>query len=184
MRTRLSVLALVLFCASLGACGGGAAATPTPIPPASAARATVPPSVATTVIPASTATVPAAATALPATIAPTRASTTAAIASTPPTIAAAAGAPGNMVNIELKDFAIAVDATTVRAGSVTIRVKNNGPSPHSFMVRIGADEKGIPVIDGGATAMMTLDLTPGTYTFRCTVPAHDLLGMKGTLTVQ
>jgi plastocyanin len=113
-----------------------------------------------------------------------RAPTAAAAASTAPTMAAAVGTPGNMVNIELKNFAIAVDATNVRAGSVTIRVKNDVPSPHSFMVHIGADGKGIPEIDGGATAMVTLDLTPGTYTFRCTVPAHDLLGMKGTLTVQ
>ena len=38
-------------------------------------------------------------------------------------------------------------------------------------------------INQGATASLTVDLTPGTYAIVCTVPGHDLLGMKGTVTV-
>jgi uncharacterized cupredoxin-like copper-binding protein len=89
-----------------------------------------------------------------------------------------------MVMVELKDFAIALDTTTVKAGPVTFRVKNTGPSPHTFNVRVNDEEPGVKALDAGATAMVTINLTPGTYTYRCMIPGHDLLGMKGTLTVQ
>lgn len=67
---------------------------------------------------------------------------------------------------------------------VTFTVKNNGPSPHNFNVGMGGDEKGVATLDPGKTATLMLDLKPGTYTFRCNIPGHDLLGMKGTLTVK
>jgi uncharacterized cupredoxin-like copper-binding protein len=38
-------------------------------------------------------------------------------------------------------------------------------------------------ITGGQTSV-SVDLTPGTYTFFCSVPGHEQAGMKGTLTVK
>ncbi len=67
---------------------------------------------------------------------------------------------------------------------VTFNIKNSGPSPHNFNVQINGEEKGVPTLDAGKTATLTLDLKPGTYTYRCNIPGHDLLGMKGTLTVK
>jgi plastocyanin len=86
--------------------------------------------------------------------------------------------------VQLMDFKIALDRSTVSAGMVTFIIKNNGPSPHNFNVKIGSEEKGVPTLDPGATATLTLDLKPGTYDYRCNIPGHDLLGMKGTLTVK
>ncbi len=86
--------------------------------------------------------------------------------------------------VQLKDFMITLDKSTVSAGMVTFNVKNNGPSPHNFNVKINGEEKGIPTIDPGATMTITLDLKPGAYDYRCNIPGHDLLGMKGTLTVK
>jgi hypothetical protein len=38
-------------------------------------------------------------------------------------------------------------------------------------------------IEPGASATLTVDLEPGTYSYLCTTGGHDLLGMRGTLTV-
>ncbi|MCA1723470.1 MAG: cupredoxin domain-containing protein, partial [Thermomicrobia bacterium] len=84
----------------------------------------------------------------------------------------------------LQDFAIALDKSTVNAGMVTFQIKNNGPSPHNFNVKINGVEQGVPTFDAGLTMTLTLNLTPGTYDYRCNIPGHDLLGMKGTLTVK
>ena len=168
MRNRLLPLVALLVLAILAACGGSTSTTAPTAPPAapSASAAT-----AATAVPAAT-TAP---TTAPATSAPTVAAATA------PAASVASG--GNVVIVQLKDFMIALDKSTVSAGMVTFTIKNNGPSPHNFNVKIGSEEKGVPTLDSGATMTLTLDLKPGTYDYRCNIPGHDLLGMKGTLTV-
>ncbi len=213
MRYRLLALVTLLALGVLAACGGSARTTattaPTSAPTKSAAAAptTAPTTVptvsvasaaASTVAPTRTAPSASAATAAPAvTTAPTTVPTTAPTAA--PTIAPATSAPsiaaatapaasvasgGNVVMVQLKDFMIALDKSTVSAGMVTFTIKNNGPSPHNFNVKINGEEKGVPTLDPGTMATLTLALTPGTYDYRCNIPGHDLLGMKGTLTVK
>ncbi len=167
MRHRL-LLTLGVFglCASLAACGGSS--TTATATTASSARA---------------------ATSVPATTAPTIAATTSAPTAPVATVAATTAAPaasGTTIAVELKDFAIALDKSTVTAGMVTFTIKNTGPSPHNFSVLINGEEKGIAptTLDPGKTATLTLDLKAGAYTYRCNIPGHDLLGMKGTLTVK
>lgn len=205
MRYRLLALVALLALGILAACGGSASTTattaPTSVPTPTKAAAAAPTTAPTTVPTASVASAAA------STVAPTRAATAAPAATTAPTTAptaaptiapatsaptiAAATAPAvpvasgsNVVMVQLKDFMIALDKSTVSAGMVTFNVTNNGPSPHNFNVKINGEEKGIPTTDPGMTATVTLALTPGTYDYRCTVPGHDLLGMKGTLTVK
>lgn len=202
MRHRLLPIAgLLLLCVSLAACGGSTTttATATTVAPtraaasapatASASAATVAPAAttapaapsapATTVVPVPTAP---AATAAPVPTA--AAATTAPTAAAPAAATTAGSAGGKTVAVELKDFMIALDKTNVSAGMVTFNVKNSGPSPHNFNVSINGEEKGIMTLDAGKTATLTLDLKPGAYTYRCNVPGHDLLGMKGTLTAK
>ena len=199
MRYRLLfTLGLLALCASLAACGGtsttatattasptlaattasGAASVPAPAAATTAPTTAAAPSAAAATRPAGSVAAP---TAPAATTAPTPAPTTAA-ATKAATAPAAAG--GNTVSVELKDFAIALNTSTATAGKVTFTIKNNGPSPHNFNVKINGEEKGVPTLDANATATLTLDLTPGAYEYRCNIPGHDLLGMKGTLTVK
>ncbi len=206
MRHRLLLsLGLLALCASLAACGGSSTATATIASPTRAATnapaaasaaapvaATTAPTSAAVSSSATAATRPAgsaAATAAPTTptdtpkAAPTTAPTAPA-ASVAATTVAPAAAGGNAVAVQLMDFAITVDKSTVSAGMVTFTIKNNGPSPHNFNVKINGEEKGVPTLDPGTTTTLTLDLKPGTYDYRCNIPGHDLLGMKGTLTVK
>jgi plastocyanin len=95
---------------------------------------------------------------------------------------APAPAGDNAINAVEKDFAIALDKTTIKAGSITINVKNDGPSPHNIQIK--ELNKATNNIDSGKTATLTVDLKPGTYTVICDIPGHEQLGMHVTLTVQ
>ncbi|MGI8690741.1 MAG: cupredoxin domain-containing protein [Thermomicrobiales bacterium] len=194
MRYRLLALVALLALGMLAACGGSASTTattaPTSVPttaatvaPTTAPTANVASAVASTVVPtraASSITAATSATSAPTTT-PTRTAPTTLAAITP---AASVAGGSNIVMVQLQDFMITLDKSTVSAGMVTFTIKNNGPSPHNFNVKINGEEKGIPTLDPGMAATLTLDLTPGTYDYRCNIPGHDLLGMKGTLTVK
>ncbi len=86
------------------------------------------------------------------------------------------------INVVEKDFAIAMDKATVKAGPITFNLKNNGPSPHNIAIK--ELNQTSETIDGGKSTSLKADLKPGTYTVICAVPGHEQLGMKMMLTVQ
>ncbi len=96
-----------------------------------------------------------------------------------PTGGATTGA-GDTVNVTMKDFAFALDKTSVNAGTVTFNIKNEGPSPHNFVI----NEKEGSLIEMGKTATLKVDLKAGTYKYICNVAGHEQLGMVGNLTVK
>jgi len=93
-------------------------------------------------------------------------------------------APGAAINAELSDFVIKQDYGTVKAGQVTITVKNAGPSPHNYQISGNGVMQGTMTLDAGKTETLKVNLMPGTYTVICNVPGHEQLGMKTTLVVQ
>lgn len=95
---------------------------------------------------------------------------------------APAPAGDNAINVVEKEYAIAMDKTTIKAGSITITAKNNGSLPHNIEVK--ELTKATDNIDPGKTGTLTVDLKAGTYTIICNIPGHEQLGMKMTLTVQ
>ncbi|MGI8687409.1 MAG: cupredoxin domain-containing protein [Thermomicrobiales bacterium] len=105
------------------------------------------------------------------------------------------GGPSTTINATEKDYAIAIDNSSVPAGSVTFKISNQGPTPHNVGVtKQGDASKGSGItgpvikdsdtIDGGKTTSITLDLQPGTYNVVCTVAGHVQLGMIVALTVK
>jgi plastocyanin len=80
-------------------------------------------------------------------------------------------------------FAFVLDASQVCAGTITFLVKNDGPMPHDFAIQGHGVAQKTAMLKPGHTASLTVDLQPGTYTYKCSVPGHAFLGMKGTLTV-
>ena len=115
----------------------------------------------------------------------------------------AAEAPaGSQVVVELADYKITVNVPSVKAGKIKIGVRNVATMEHSFQVlktdlphdklpvdgaSAKAKEDGkvgeIPSIPAGASAAVTLDLTPGKYVFICNIASHYQLGMHTGFTV-
>ncbi len=137
---------------------------------------------------------PVPATAAPQAAAPA-ASPTAPAAASPAAAAGGGGGTASTINVTEKDFAIAMDNSSVPAGSVTFKVTNQGPSPHNLGVTKESDSskaKGVTgavikdseTIDGGKNTSITVDLQPGTYNVVCTISGHVQLGMIMTLTVK
>jgi plastocyanin len=95
------------------------------------------------------------------------------------------GATGSeaMVHAVATDFGFALDASQVGPGKVTFLVQNDGAMPHDFVIQgPGVDQK-TGMLQPGHSVLLTVDLKPGIYTYRCTMLGHAFLGMKGTLTV-
>ena len=80
-------------------------------------------------------------------------------------------------------FTFALDAAQVRAGTITFLARNDGAILHDFVIQGQGVAHKIAMLKPGHTASLTVDLKPGTYTYKCTMPGHALLGMKGALTV-
>lgn len=123
-------------------------------------------------------------TAAPQAVAPAAASPTAASPAAPAASAAggSGGGASTTINATEKDFAVALDNSSVPAGSVTFKIKNDGPSPHNISIK--ELKKTSDNIDGGKTGQFTVNLPAGTYTVICDIPGHEQLGMKTTLTVK
>lgn len=113
---------------------------------------------------------------------------------TPAAGAPAAGGPGTTIAATEKEYAIALDKSSVPAGNVTFDTKNTGSLPHTIAVTAadGASKaKGVTGtvigdsgnIDAGKSGTLTVNLQPGTYQVVCTVPGHIQLGMIVQLTV-
>jgi iron uptake system component EfeO len=90
----------------------------------------------------------------------------------------------HVVPVEAKEYQFTPAEVDLEAGSITFRVHNGGTEEHEFEIFRG--DQVVDEIEGlvpGLTKDLTLTLEPGEYTFFCKLNGHDVLGMKGTLTV-
>lgn len=79
------------------------------------------------------------------------------------------------INFEPKELSIAADT------DVTITLTNNGVLQHDFVIE-GTDYA-TPLLNGGDSAELVVNLPAGEYIYFCSVPGHREAGMQGTLTV-
>ena len=123
----------------------------------------------------------------------TAASSTPAPASSHPTATTGTPAPPSSPAAKTTKLTQAADAggqlafekqeLTAKAGTVTIEFANASPVEHNLTIE--AEKKvlgGTPTFVGGKRTL-TLKLSPGTYTFFCSVPGHRQAGMEGKLKV-
>jgi uncharacterized cupredoxin-like copper-binding protein len=127
----------------------------------------------------------------------------------PTKVTAATGGSGTTgaasVDVTEKDFAIAVDASTVDAGTIAFSIRNEGPSPHEFVIfktdlapdqlplnddgTVDEEGEGVEHIDEvediapGSTEPLEVDLDAGSYVFICNLPGHYTSGMNVGFTV-
>ncbi len=116
---------------------------------------------------------------------------------------------GATVSTTEKDFAIALDPSSVAAGTVSFDIQNEGPSEHEFVVfktdlapdalptttdendAVIVDEEGegLEAIDEeediapGSSATLDVDLDAGSYVAICNLPGHYQQGMHVAFTV-
>ena len=82
------------------------------------------------------------------------------------------------------DFKFEPSTLTVAAGKpVEIVFDNKGTNPHTFTLEGGPSFE-LKTDPGGSQSGTLPALKPGTYQFICSIPGHEQLGMKGTLTVK
>jgi uncharacterized cupredoxin-like copper-binding protein len=114
---------------------------------------------------------------------------------------------GTTVNVLLEDFRVRPDAAVVPAGTVSFRIRGQGPTTHEFIVvRTDRDPEKLPLQRDGLTVnedapgiklvdeaegfdiddrkTMVLDLTAGHYVLYCNLEGHYLGGMHAALTVR
>jgi uncharacterized cupredoxin-like copper-binding protein len=92
---------------------------------------------------------------------------------------------GESISIGETEFALDPSSVQVQnAGTVTIRVTNNGSVDHAFEVDGQGVEEETETIAPGESAELTVDLSQaGSYEIYCPVDGHREQGMEGTLTV-
>ena len=106
------------------------------------------------------------------------------------TAAAGGGAKGGASTVNIStpsgsSLAYNQKSVTAKAGSVTIDFNNAQALQHDVTVADSSGKVlGATQLVSSGTDSTTVQLTPGTYTFYCSVPGHRQAGMQGTLTVK
>jgi uncharacterized cupredoxin-like copper-binding protein len=113
-----------------------------------------------------------------------------------------AGAAAGTIGVELSEWAVKAGGPG-RAGSIKFNVKNNGTTPHEFVIlktdadpatltkdaSARVDETKYPVagrtkeVNAGATDSVEASLTAGKYVLICNLSGHYDLGMRTPFTV-
>jgi len=94
------------------------------------------------------------------------------------TSTSAAGGGGQTVQVSEKEFKITLPSATLKPGSYTFDLSNDGKIQHDLAIDgPGVNNAKTPLINGGQHATLKVKLSTGTYDFYCSVPGHKQLGM-------
>jgi plastocyanin len=88
------------------------------------------------------------------------------------------------IAVSESEFKLTPPTDSVKAGTTTIKITNNGTITHAFAVQTGTGVVRTAPIAPRTSATLTVHLAkPGSYTFFCPIDSHRKLGMVGTLSV-
>jgi plastocyanin len=100
------------------------------------------------------------------------------------------------LDVAFGEFAITLEADSIRPGPVVFVIRNAGELTHGFEMRIDADRSGpggggddefkieTETFRSGDTVRVETDLPPGRYEIECFVADHDDRGMRAFLEVR
>ena len=94
----------------------------------------------------------------------------------------AAHGAGGAATVGAKEFAFTPNELTLPAGVITITLRNDGRSLHTFLIENQPKFKKLEA-PSGTTATGAVQVGPGTYTFYCSELGHRGSGMEGKLIV-
>jgi len=91
----------------------------------------------------------------------------------------------NRVSVKGSEYYFVLSRPSVRAGTVTVELNNQGEDPHNLNLRLeGSDEElQIPETDSLQRNVASFDLPAGKYRLWCSLPEHEERGMATTLMV-
>ena len=93
---------------------------------------------------------------------------------------------GGSVDLTATDFKFDPSDPTVKSGTVTFNMKNDGQVTHSLEIEDvtpGQDKELEGSVSPGSSGKLTVDLKPGKYEFYCPIANHKQMGMEGEITV-
>jgi plastocyanin len=96
------------------------------------------------------------------------------------------GSPAAAIPVTLADFTVTPVDLVATTTTVSFAVVNDGPTPHNLTIRdsTGTVLGATPDLGQGGQAVLTITLpAAGSYITYCSLPGHESLGLKGTLTV-
>jgi uncharacterized cupredoxin-like copper-binding protein len=98
---------------------------------------------------------------------------------------AGGGGEAQTVDVSEVDFAIEPANPTVRAGTVTLNVTNDGQAEHTLEVEGPGGESVLePALAPGESGKLEVELNePGKYKWYCPIGNHEQQGMVGEVTV-
>jgi plastocyanin len=97
---------------------------------------------------------------------------------TTPTTPSGGGGAAQTVQVSEKEFKITLPSTTLKPGSYTFDLSNDGKIQHDLGINgPGVNNAKTPLINGGQHATLKVKLSAGEYDFYCSVPGHKQLGM-------
>lgn len=111
-------------------------------------------------------------------------SDTTATESTTESSTTASGGGGETVDIAETEYKLDPADPSVKAGSVTFNVSNDGAIVHNLEIEGSGVEDITDDLQPGDSGELTVDLQPGTYEIYCNIDGHQDLGMEGEVTVQ
>lgn len=94
--------------------------------------------------------------------------------------------PGGTLQLAADPTNLAFDKTSLssKPGKVTIDFDNPSVIEHDVVIEQNGKEIGGSELIAEGKTSVSADLSPGAYTFFCSVPGHREAGMEGTLTVK
>jgi uncharacterized cupredoxin-like copper-binding protein len=93
---------------------------------------------------------------------------------------------GEQVKISETEYKLSPSDVTVKPGTVTFEVTNDGQTVHNLEIEGPDDEQELASdLQPGDSGEVSVDLsTPGTYEMYCPVDDHKGMGMTGEITVK
>jgi uncharacterized cupredoxin-like copper-binding protein len=96
------------------------------------------------------------------------------------TVLPSARAATVVVNVTAVEYKFTLSTKRAGRGKVTFRLKNKGALVHDFKINGVTSSLIAP---GGSASITVKFRKAGNYGYRCTIPGHSQLGMKGTFKI-